>query len=368
MSRIVEFNNFKESLDRYRDEICDATNRVIESGNFICGDELAKFEHEFADYCGAKYAVGVGNGLDALILILKSYIELGLFKEGNEVIVPANTYIATILAVVACGLKPILVEPNLKTYNIDPNLIEKHITLKTKAILIVHLYGQVCQMEEIETIARRYNLRIIEDCAQAHGAKYRGKMAGILGDSAGFSFYPTKNLGALGDGGAVVTNNEELAKLVKALRNYGSYKKYVNDFKGINSRLDEIQAAILRVKLKYLDEEIRHRQAVARHYRQCIKNSLLVLPETPSEENHVWHLFVVRQQERESLKSYLLQHGIHTLIHYPIPPHHQKAFSNWKLLKFPITEKIHNEVLSLPLRPYMPDDDVEYVVQKLNQF
>lgn len=349
-------------------EIKKVVDITLESGWYILGNQVYQFELEFAGYCGTRYCTGVGNGLDALILIFEAYKELGLMKVGDEVIVPANTYIATILAISKAGLNPILVEPDIKTYNIDPTGIVKKITKKTKAVMAVHLYGQPANMKPISAVAKRYNLKVIEDSAQAHGALYQGMKTGSLGDASGFSFYPGKNLGALGDGGAVTTNDKELAAVISAFRNYGSYEKYVNNYKGINSRLDEIQAAILRVKLRHLDESNKRRKEIATYYLKEIKNPEITLPLVLDYTDPVWHLFVVRTKERDRLQRRLADNGIQTLIHYPIPPHKQKAYKEWNNKRLPITEKIHNEVLSLPISPVMDNKSVKKVVKSLNEF
>lgn len=346
---MIPFLDLKKLNAQYRDELIEACIRVIDSGWYILGKEVEEFEKEFANYCGTKYAIGVGNGLDALTLILRAYKELGILSDGDEVIVPANTYIATILAITNNNLTPVLVEPDIDTYLIDPDSIEENITSKTKAIMVVHLYGQTCEMDKINDIAKKYNLKVIEDSAQSHGAYYKDKRSGNLADASGFSFYPGKNLGALGDAGAITTNDDHLAEVLKALRNYGSHKKYENIYKGVNSRLDEIQAAILRVKLKYLDDEIERRRKIARFYLENIKNYNIILPKVREDSNHVWHLFVIRTEKRDKLQKYLLDKGIHTLIHYPIPPHKQIAYKEWNDRSYPITEKISKEVLSLPI-------------------
>jgi len=363
---MIKFLDLKKLNLQYGRELLEACKRVLESGWYILGEEVKKFEEEFANYCGTRYAIGVGNGLDALKLIIRGYKELGIFKEGDEIIVPSNTYIATILAISENRLKPTLVEPKLDTYLIDPEKIEEKITERTRAIMVVHLYGQTCEMDKIWEIAKKYDLKIIEDSAQAHGAFYKDKRAGNLGDASGFSFFPSKNLGALGDGGAITTNDKELAEVIRALRNYGSHKKYENLYKGVNSRLDELQAGILRVKLKYLDEENNKRKQIAKYYLENIKNEKVVLPKVITDS--VWHLFVVRTKERNVLQKYLQEKGIQTLIHYPIPPHKQKAYKEWNRLSFPITEKIHNEVLSLPISPVMEREEVEKVVKVVNDF
>jgi len=303
-----------------------------------------------------------------LVLIFKGYIELGKLQKGDEVIVPANTYIASILAIMQADLIPILVEPKLETYNIDPDLISEKITSKTKAILAVDLYGQLAEMNSVNKIAKKNNLLVIEDAAQAHGAVSNFGKSGNLSNAAAFSFYPGKNLGALGDGGAVATNDDELAKTIQSLRNYGSEAKYHNEVIGVNSRLDELQAAFLNVKLSNLDNENNTRRSIAKRYLSEIKNDKITLPFWDFTENHVFHLFVIRTQNRNNLQQFLLDNGIQTMIHYPIPPHKQKAFSNWNNLPFPITEKIHNEILSLPISPVMTNDEVDFVVSILNKY
>jgi len=365
---MIPFLDLKKLNAQYRNELIEACTRVIDSGWYILGKEVEEFEKEFANYCGTKYAIGVGNGLDALTLILRAYKELGIFSDGDEVIVPANTYIATILAITNNNLIPVLVEPDIDTYLIDPDKIEENITSKTKAIMVVHLYGQTCEMDKINDIAKKYNLKVIEDSAQSHGAYYKDKRSGNLADASGFSFYPGKNLGALGDAGAITTNDGQLTEVLKALRNYGSHKKYENIYKGVNSRLDEIQAAILRVKLKYLDEEIERRRKIARFYLKNIKNDNVILPKVREDSNHVWHLFVIRTEKRDKLQKYLLDKGIHTLIHYPIPPHKQIAYKEWNDRSYPITEKISKEVLSLPISGVLTLEEAEKVIEAINEF
>jgi dTDP-4-amino-4,6-dideoxygalactose transaminase len=370
---LIPFLDLKGINAQYREELIQAATDVIDSGWYIQGSQVKAFEQEFAEYCGTKHAIGVANGLDALILILRAYKELGKLKEGDEVIVPANTYIASILAITENRLKPILVEPNAHTYNLDPNLIEQAITPNAKAILAVHLYGQLADMPAINAIAQKHNLLVIEDSAQAHGAQIEGRKAGNWGDASGFSFYPGKNLGALGDAGAVTTNDEYLAKTIRALGNYGSHKKYENLYQGVNSRLDEMQAALLRVKLKNLDTETKRRQQIASMYMEGIQNDAIVLPLSPqaspvTREDCVWHLFVIRTSNRGKLQSYLSEQGIQTLIHYPIAPHHQQAYKDWSSQSYPITEAIHNQVLSLPISPVMTDEQVQTVIEAVNSF
>jgi len=365
---MIPFLDLKKLNAQYRNELIEACKRVIDSGWYILGKEVEEFEKEFAEYCGVKYAIGVANGLDALTLILRAYKELGILSDGDEVIAPANTYIATILAISNNNLVPVLVEPDINTYLINPEKIEEKITSKTKAIMPVHLYGQTCEMDKINKIAKKYNLKVIEDSAQSHGAYFGNKKSGNLGDASGFSFYPGKNLGAIGDAGAVTTNDEQLANTIKAIRNYGSHKKYENLYKGTNSRLDEIQAAILRVKLKYLDEEIYKRRKIAKYYLENIKNDKIILPKVRDENNHVWHLFVIRTKRRDELQKYLFDKDIQTLIHYPIPPHKQMAYKEWNNRSYPITEKIHNEVLSLPISGVQTLDETEKVIAAINEF
>ncbi|MHA1178108.1 DegT/DnrJ/EryC1/StrS family aminotransferase [Psychrobacter faecalis] len=365
---MIPFLDLKAINAQYRDELVDACTRVIDSGWYIGGSELEQFEQQFANYCGTKYAIGVANGLDALILTLRAWKELGKLKEGDEVIVPSNTYIASILAISANNLTPVLVEPCVDSFNIDPKKVEAAITGKTKAILPVHLYGQLADMPAIMDIAKRYNLLVLEDSAQAHGASLDEKRAGSWGDASGFSFYPGKNLGALGDAGAITTNDEELADTLRALRNYGSHEKYKNLFQGVNSRLDEIQAAMLNVKLSYLENEIAHRRKVANEYLKGINNKAIILPAKENDSAHVWHVFVIRCERRDELQKYLADNGVQTLIHYPVPPHQQPAYKEWNELSYPISERIHAEVLSLPIGPTMTMEDVNTVVQICNEF
>ncbi len=370
---MVPFLDLKKINSQYSAELKNAVNRVIDSGWYIQGEECEAFEKEFTKYCGTQYAVGVANGLDALILIIRAYKELGLMQSGDEIIVPANTYIASILAISENDLIPVLVEPDISTYNINPDLIEKKITSKTKAIMPVHLYGQIVAMEKINTIAEKYGLKVIEDSAQAHGAVYNGKKAGNLGDASGFSFYPGKNLGAMGDAGAITTNDSELAEVVRALANYGSHEKYINNYQGINSRLDEMQAAILRVKLKYLDVELTNRRYVADNYTQDIENRHVILPIEKNVSanqliDHVWHLYVIRTKKRLELQQYLSGYSIQTLSHYPTPPHKQLAYRQLNQISLPITEKIHNEVLSLPISPMLNESDLRFIIEKINAF
>lgn len=348
--------------ERFRNEIDDVIKQVLNSGIYILGPQKEKFEKGFANFCGVKHCIGVANGLDALSLIISAYG----FCNGDEILVPANTYIASILAISENNCKPVLVEPDIGNYNINPDLIEKKITSKTKAIMVVHLYGQAVQMDKIYQVAQKYNLKIIEDAAQAHGAKYKGKYVGNLGDAAGFSFYPGKNLGCLGDGGCITTDNDELAFKIRAIANYGSDYKYHHIFKGKNSRLDELQAAILSVKLKYLESDNQRRREIAKYYREYVKNDKIILPQTYDELAHVWHVFVIRVEDREKMKKYLTDNDIQFNIHYPIAPHKQLCYKEWEKLSLPITELIHREVISIPMSPILTDKEVRRVVEVLN--
>ena len=361
MIKFLDLHNINE---RFRTEIDSRIKQVLDSGWYLLGEQDKTFENHFAEYCGTKHCIGCANGLDALTLIIRAYG----FGAGDEIIVPANTYIASILAISENGCTPVLVEPDIETFNIDPDLIEEKITARTKAILVVHLYGQAVKMDKIRAMAAKYDLKIIEDSAQAHGAIYQGKRTGNLGDASGFSFYPGKNLGCLGDGGAVTTNDDELAAKLRAIANYGSEKKYHNIYQGVNSRLDEIQAAVLDVKLKYLDADNARRREIARYYRDNIKNPEIILPQAHDEASHVWHVFVVRVKNREKFQQYLADNGIQSLIHYPIPPHKQGAYREWNELSFPVTEMIHREVVSLPISPVMTDAEVEKMTDTLNHF
>ncbi len=422
---MINFLNLQQINAQYVNELKQVAAEVIDSGWYLLGERVKIFEQKLSGFIGVKHVVACANGLDALRLILRAYIEMGILHEGDEVIVPANTYIASILAISDNRLKPVLVEPDLQTYNLDISLIEQHITTRTKAIMVVHLYGQTCWSEELEVVAKKHNLKIIEDNAQAIGAyyippchaepveaprhsdplrhaeldsasphseaspqsfspdSYRDSQistfsnyhrTGSLGNAAGFSFYPGKNLGALGDSGDVATNDDELAAVVRALANYGSSKKYVNDYKGLNSRMDELQAAFLTIKLKYIDAENQRRREIAQYYCENIQNPQITLPIPnsqfliPNSMSNVWHLFVIRHSQRDKLQQYLTEHEIQTLIHYPIPPHKQKAYKEWNNLSFPITEKIHNEVLSLPISPIMKTEECDFVIEVLNGF
>ena len=367
MIRFLDLNKINKP---YEAAFQEKLQSVMNSGWYVLGNEVKTFEENFSKYCGTEHCVGLGNGLDALVLIFKAYIQLGKLQKGDEVIVPANTYIASVLAILQADLIPVLVEPKLETYNIDPDLISEKITQKTRAILAVHLYGQLADMNAINAIASQHNLLVVEDAAQAHGAPldFRFKKAGNLSNVAAFSFYPGKNLGALGDGGAVTTNDAVLAKTIKSLRNYGSETKYYNDFIGVNSRLDELQAAFLNVKLPNLDSDNEKRRTVAKRYISEIKNNKITLPFWDNTTNHVFHLFVIRTQNRDKLQQYLLENGIETLIHYPVAPHKQKALASYNNLSFPITEKIHEEVMSLPISPVITDDEVGFFIKILNQY
>ena len=361
----IPFLDLKALYLEIKDELDAAYRRVLESGWYILGQEVEAFEKEFAQYCGVKHCIGVGNGLEALHLIIRA---MGI-GPGDEVIVPANTYIATWLAVTYAGATPVPVEPDERTYNIDSNRIEEAITPRTRAILPVHLYGQPADMAAVLAIAKKYNLKVIEDAAQAHGAKYKGKRTGGLGNAAGFSFYAGKNLGAFGDGGAVTTNDDTLAERIRVLRNYGSHKKYYNECKGFNSRLDELQAAFLRVKLKKLDDWNERRRQIAAIYMKELKDvEQIILPYVPLWAEAVWHLFVIRTQKREALQKHLEQNGIQTMIHYPVPPHKQQAYQDMNHLNLPITERIHQEVLSLPMGPAMKEEDALFVPDCIKSF
>ncbi len=361
---MIKFLDLEKINNRFRNEIDASIKDILDKGWYLQGKQNEQFSADFASFCGTKYALGVANGLDALNLIIKAYG----FGTGDEIIVPANTFIATILAVSENGCTPVLVEPDIDTYCMNPDLIEEKITPKTKAIMVVHLYGQATPMEKIWALAKKYNLKIIEDSAQAHGAEYQGRRTGNLGNASGFSFYPGKNLGALGDAGGITTNDEALFNKIKALANYGSDRKYHHIYKGVNSRLDELQACILDIKLKYLEQDNERRRAISKYYRENIKNPNVILPETYDEKSHVWHVFVVRTKNRENLQKYLEKQGIQTNIHYPTPPHLQGAYIEWKDLSLPVTEKIHQEVLSLPISPVLTDEEVQFIVEKVNEW
>ncbi|MCW4450782.1 DegT/DnrJ/EryC1/StrS family aminotransferase [Kaistella sp. BT6-1-3] len=366
---MIKFLDLQKINLAHQQEIEEKLLQTFRSGWYLLGNEVKSFEDNLAKYIGSQHAIGVANGLDALRLILRAYIEMGVMQKGDEIIVPANTYIASILAISDNGLVPVLVEPDISTYNIDLSKIEEKMTSRTKGLMIVHLYGRVVFSEDLRALAQKHQLKIIEDNAQAIGAEWTGVKTGNLGGAAGFSFYPGKNLGALGDAGGITTNDEELAKTIRALANYGSNQKYVNIYQGLNSRLDEIQAAVLDVKLKYIDAENQRRREIAHRYLAEINNPKFILPENLADENeHVWHLFVIRTTERESLQKYLTENAVQTLIHYPIPPHQQEAYKDWNDLSFPITEKIHAEVLSLPISPVMTDEEVGVVIDALNNY
>lgn len=365
---MIHFLDLQKVTNLYLDEIQQSVLRVVNSGWYLQGEENARFESEYASYIGTDYCVGVGNGLDALILIFRAYIEMGLLHIGDEVLVPANTYIATILAITENGLKPLLIEPRYDTLEIDDTRLENHITSRTKALCLVHLYGRNAMTDTIADICNRHNLLLIEDNAQAHGCTYQGKRTGSLGDAAGHSFYPGKNLGALGDGGAVTTNNKELADCVRALANYGSQKKYVFKYIGRNSRLDEIHAAVLRVKLRHLDEDNAKRQEIAAQYYESIINPLIHLPLRLPDANNVYHLFPILCEQRDALQTYLTAHGVQTLIHYPNPPHKQECYKEWNTIPLPITERIAQEELSLPISPILKIEAVEQIVNQINEY
>ncbi|WP_285270086.1 DegT/DnrJ/EryC1/StrS family aminotransferase [Kaistella rhinocerotis] len=366
---MIKFLDLQKINLQYQEEIEAKLLETFRSGWYLLGNQVKSFEQNLSQYIGSPNAIGVANGLDALRLTFKAWLELGQLKVGDEVIVPANTYIASLLAITDNQLKPVFAEPAIGNYNLDISKIEALITPKTKAIMVVHLYGQACWSEELEALAKKYDLKIIEDNAQAIGAEWNGIKTGNLGDAAGFSFYPGKNLGALGDGGAVICKDALLAKTIRTLANYGSIEKYINKYQGLNSRLDEMQAAVLDVKLKYIDADNKKRRMIAEKYISSITNSKITLPNLPEDpEAHVWHLFVIRTAQRAKLQQYLQQHEVQTLIHYPVPPHKQKAYKYYNHLNFPITEKIHDEILSLPISPVMEREEVERVISVLNKF
>jgi len=363
---MIRFLDLHKINARHRDALLRKFSDVLDKSWFILGDEVKRFESDFAAFCGTGYCIGTGNGLDALVLIFKAYIQMGKLRAGDEILVPANTFIASMLAVEQAGLRTVLAEPDELTFNLDPKSVRSKITPKTKAILAVHLYGRLADMEALSDIASEYDLLLIEDAAQAHGASRNGTKAGNFGHAAAFSFYPSKNLGALGDAGAVTTNDDELAAAIFKLRNYGSETKYVHDTIGVNSRLDEIQAAFLNVRLGFLDEENAVRRDIARRYVSEISNPKITLPQYDGDDPHVFHLFVIRTADRASLANYLSTKGIETQIHYPIPAHKQNAFPNWNYLSFPVTEKLSDDVLSLPMSPVMTQDEVSRVIAALN--
>ncbi|WP_029904773.1 DegT/DnrJ/EryC1/StrS aminotransferase family protein [Prevotella sp. 10(H)] len=364
----IPFLNLKRENERYAAKIKEAVSRVIDSGWYISGEEKEKFEKEFAAYCGVNHCIGVGNGLDSIRLILMGYMDQGTIQKGDEVILPANTFIATALAVSQCGLVPVLADCDNRTYNIESQSVKEKITSRTKAIIAVHLYGQVAAMNELKQIATQYNLKLIEDAAQAHGATHQGKKTGSLADAAAFSFYPVKNLGTLGDAGAVTTDDKKLADIIRSLSNYGSGKKYIHQYKGINSRLDEIQAAILSVKLKQLDEENQKRKELASYFSRNIKNENIILPYNKEPTSHVFHLYVIRTKERDRLQSYLETKGIFTQIHYPLAIHKQPAYSELKDLKLPVAEQLQDEVLSLPFYISLTEDEKTRITKALNSY
>jgi dTDP-4-amino-4,6-dideoxygalactose transaminase len=365
----IPFLNFAQLNASYKEELLGAVAEVIDDGRYILGPKVEAFERAFASYCGTKHAIGVGNGLDALTLIFRAYKELGVIEEGDEVIVPSNTYIASILSITENKLKPVLVEPDMLTYNIDPSLIEAKITPRTKAILIVHLYGQVAFTHELKRIADTHGLKIVEDSAQAHGAQFEERKTGNLGDASGFSLYPSKPLGAVGgDAGIVTTSDDALASVIRAIRNYGSEKKYHNLYQGVNSRLDEIQASMLLVKLQHLDEENVCRRNIATRYRKEIKNPNIILPNTKHEASHVWHLFVTRTIHRDAFQKHLTDNGVGSLIHYPIPPHKQPAYQAWSDQSYPLSEALHATVLSLPLHHMLKEDEISRIISAVNTY
>lgn len=365
---MIRFLDLQKINHRFAEELNEAVNKVLSSGWYLQGAENKEFESNYATFIGSKYCVGVANGLDALTLILRAYIEMGFLKEGDEVLVPANTFIASVLAITENRLVPVFVEPNWRTLEIDDRLIEERITDKTKAVMLVHLYGRCAYSQSIKEICNRHHLFLIEDNAQAHGCKYGNQRTGSLGDAAGHSFYPGKNLGAMGDGGAVTTDNQELADCIRALANYGSHQKYYSKYKGRNSRLDEIQAAMLNVKLKHLDEDNRQRQQIAAIYYDHLKNAAVVLPERMSGQSNVYHLFPIFTPERDELQAFLRDQGIQTLIHYPISPHKQQCYAQYGHLDLPVTEQIASQELSIPISPVMTLDEAEYVTQTINSW
>lgn len=369
---MIKFLDLKKINDLHANEINDAIQRTLQSGWYLLGNEVKEFEQEYASYIGTNYAIGCANGLDALTLILHAYIEMGIMSQGDEIIVPANTYIASILAISENGLVPVLVEPDPNTLQINPEKIEEKITLRTKGVMIVHLYGHCAYTSKIGEICTTYNLKLIEDNAQAHGCIFDGRKTGSLGNAAGHSFYPGKNLGALGDGGCVTTSDPELARTIRILANYGSSKKYIFNFKGRNSRLDELQAAILRAKLPYLDSENNRRKEIAKRYLNEIHNPFICLPYPgrgqDNFDSNVFHIFPIFSEKRDELISYLSENGVQTLIHYPVPPHKQQAYKEWNLLSFPISERIHSRELSLPISPILTDEEVSTVINLLNDF
>jgi dTDP-4-amino-4,6-dideoxygalactose transaminase len=370
---MIKFLDLRGVNAQYREGLIEAATEVIDSGWYIQGQQLKAFEHEFSEYCGTRHCIGVANGMDALTLILRAFKELGKLQEADEVLVPANTYIASVLAISENRLTPVLIEPDADTYNISAELVERAVSRNTKAILAVHLYGKLAPMPTLKEIAQRNGLLLIEDSAQAHGASLNGLKAGGWGHASGFSFYPGKNLGALGDGGAVTTDDDDLAEVVRTLGNYGSQEKYLNKYQGVNSRLDELQAAFLRVKLKHLDSEILRRRQIALLYASLIRNPRIKHPIAVDDtistlRDHVFHLYVIRCSRRNDLQAFLKEKGIETLVHYPVPIHRQMAYACWNGRSFPLTETLHEEVLSLPIYPTMSSSDVETVAAAINEF
>jgi dTDP-4-amino-4,6-dideoxygalactose transaminase len=362
----IPFYPLKSINNQIESELIEAGNRVVKSGFYIMGEEVLSFENEFAQYNSVKHVIGVSNGLDALYIILKGYEILGKLKKGDEIICPSNTYIATVLAILKAGMKPVLVEPKINTYNLDADLLQNALTNKTRAIMPVHLYGSVCEMDLINNFAKQHNLLVIEDGAQAQGATLNGKKVGNLGDAGGISLFPGKNFGALGDAGIVTTNDDILADVIRDFRNYGSKVKYHNIYKGENLRLDEIQAAFLKVKLKYLDNWNNGRKSVANQYLKLITNSQIILPS--ANQNSVWHQFIIRSDNRDKLQNYLKENGVETLIHYPIPPHKQECLKEWNYMQFPIAEQIASTCLSLPVHHLLKQEEIEYIGSLINSF
>ncbi len=377
---MIRFLDLQKVTACHAEEYQEAMRRVVDSGWFLQGEQTRAFESAYASFIGTRHCIGVGNGLDALTLIYRAYIEMGRMQPGDEVLVPANTFIASILAITENGLRPVLVEPNKDTLEINEELLEQHVTSRTRSLMLVHLYGRCAWTERIAAFCRDHNLLLVEDNAQAHGCKvtkYQSdkvtkfqsdKVTGALGHAAGHSFYPGKNLGSMGDCGAVTTNDDELAAVIRALGNYGSSEKYVSDYKGRNSRIDELQAAFLQVKLKYLNEDNARRQQIARRYEQEISNPLIWLPRPMGDGENVYHLFPVFSAERDALQQYLVEHGVETLVHYPVPPHRQKCYSEWNNLSLPITEQLSREELSLPMSPVLTDEEVSEVIRLVNEF
>jgi len=364
----IPFLDIQKVNNLFEPQLSKAVTDVLSSNQIVLGNNVKMFEENFANYCGTKHCIGVGSGLDALMISLSAFKNLGVFKDGDEIIVPANTYFATILSIIKSGLKPVFVEPFEDSFNLNFSLIENKISTKTKAILVVHLYGQIAEMESIWRIAKKYNLKIIEDAAQAHGAEYLGKKAGNLGDAGAFSFYPSKNLGAIGEAGAITTNDDDFAEIVRCLRNYG--KNYDGEiiYDGFNSRLDEIQAAVLNVKLKYLDLNNQKRARIAAKYINEIKNDKVVLPINKNDNSSNWHLFVIKSKERNFLQKYLSENGIQTVIHYPVPPHKMNIFSEYVDDEYLVTDRIHESVLSLPLNITLTDSQINYLIDRVNSF